>query len=133
MQDFRAATPAIAVEAHAVPSVPVARMSDGRRLLRRVLRKRMMVAGVAVRLVDMVLAFPSLILAMAIAAALGPSIQNSMLAMLLVWWPPYARLARGQVLALKSREYVIAARGLGLPEHRILLRHVLPNARAPLV
>jgi len=90
------------------------------------------VDGLAMRLVDMVLAFPSLILAMAIAAALGPSIQNSMLAMLLVWWPPYARLARGQVLALKSREYVIAARGLGLPEHRILLRHVLPNAFAPL-
>ena len=88
--------------------------------------------GAAMRLVDVVLAFPSLILAMAIAAALGPSIQNSMLAMLLVWWPPYARLARGQVLALKNREYVIAARGLGLQEHRILLRHVLPNAFAPL-
>lgn len=91
------------------------------------------VDGLAMRLVDMVLAFPSLILAMAIAAALGPSIQNSMLAMLLVWWPPYARLARGQVLALRTREYVIAARGLGLPEHRILLRHVLPNAFAPLM
>lgn len=89
--------------------------------------------GLAMRLVDVVLAFPSLILAMAIAAALGPSIQNSMLAMLLVWWPPYARLARGQVLALKNREYVIAARGLGLQEHRILLRHVLPNAFAPLL
>jgi peptide/nickel transport system permease protein len=80
-----------------------------------------------------VLAFPSLILAMAIAAALGPSIQNAMLAMLLVWWPPYARLARGQVLALRSREYVMAARGLGLPEHRILLRHLLPNSFAPLL
>src|SRR5207237_5971035 len=87
----------------------------------------------AMRIVDMVLAFPSLILAMAIAAALGPSIQNSMIAMLLVWCPPYARLARGQVLALKSREYVIAARGLGLPAHRILLRHVLPNGRAAAV
>ena len=82
----------------------------------------------AMRLVDMVLAFPSLILAMAIAAALGPSIQNSMLAMLLVWWPPYARLARGQVLALKHREFVLAARALGMAEERVLLRHVLPNA-----
>jgi peptide/nickel transport system permease protein len=91
------------------------------------------VDGLAMRLVDVVLAFPSLILAMAIAAALGPSIQNSMLAMLLVWWPPYARLARGQVLALKTREYVIAARGLGLPEFWILLRHVLPNSFAPLL
>jgi peptide/nickel transport system permease protein len=84
----------------------------------------------AMRLVDMVLAFPSLILAMAIAAALGPSIQNSMLAMLLVWWPPYARLARGQVLGLKNREFVIAARALGMTEQRVLLRHVLPNSVA---
>jgi peptide/nickel transport system permease protein len=91
------------------------------------------VDGLAMRLVDVVLAFPSLILAMAIAAALGPSIQNSMLALLLVWWPPYARLARGQVLALKTREYVTAARGLGLPEFQILLRHVLPNSFAPLL
>jgi peptide/nickel transport system permease protein len=85
----------------------------------------------AMRLVDMVLAFPSLILAMAIAAALGPSIQNSMLALLLVWWPPYARVARGQVLGLKHRDFVTAARALGMSEPRILLRHVLPNALAP--
>jgi peptide/nickel transport system permease protein len=86
---------------------------------------------VAMRLVDMVLAFPSLILAMAIAAALGPSIQNSMLAMLVVWWPPYARLARGQVLALRAREFVAAAEALGLAGSRVLLRHILPNAVAP--
>ncbi|HEV8673773.1 MAG TPA: ABC transporter permease [Methylomirabilota bacterium] len=86
---------------------------------------------VAMRVVDMVLAFPSLILAMAIAAALGPSIQNSMLAMLVVWWPPYARVARGQVLALKARDFVAAAQALGLGERRILLRHILPNAVAP--
>jgi peptide/nickel transport system permease protein len=86
---------------------------------------------VAMRFVDMVLSFPALILAMAIAAALGPSIQNSMLAMLMVWWPPYARLARGQVLALKECDFVPAARSLGLPDRRILLRHILPNAIAP--
>jgi peptide/nickel transport system permease protein len=85
----------------------------------------------AMRLVDMVLAFPSLILAMAIAAALGPSIQNSMLALLLVWWPPYARVVRGQVLGLKNREFVMAARALGLSDVRILVRHVLPNSIAP--
>jgi peptide/nickel transport system permease protein len=85
----------------------------------------------AMRIVDMVLAFPALILAMAIAAALGPSIRNSMLAMLLVWWPPYARLARGQVLAYKARDFVPAARSLGTSERRILLRHILPNAVAP--
>jgi peptide/nickel transport system permease protein len=87
----------------------------------------------SMRFVDMVLAFPSLILAMAIAAALGSSIQNSMLAMLLVWWPPYARVARGQVLGLKQRDFVTAARALGVGEVRILIRHVLPNALAPAV
>jgi peptide/nickel transport system permease protein len=86
---------------------------------------------VAMRVVDMVLAFPALILAMAIAAALGPSIQNSMLAMLAVWWPPYARLARGQVLALKARDFVVAAEALGGADRRILLRHILPNSVAP--
>jgi peptide/nickel transport system permease protein len=86
---------------------------------------------VAMRVVDMVLAFPSLILAMAIAAALGPSIQNSMLALLLVWWPSYARVARGQVLSLKGREFVVAARALGMSDRRVLLRHVLPNCLAP--
>jgi peptide/nickel transport system permease protein len=86
---------------------------------------------VTMRVVDMVLAFPSLILAMAIAAALGSSIHNSMLAMLVVWWPPYARLARGQVLALRARDFVSAAEALGLRERRILMRHVLPNAAAP--
>jgi peptide/nickel transport system permease protein len=86
---------------------------------------------VTMRIVDMVLAFPALILAMAIAAALGPSIENSMLALLVVWWPPYARLARGQVLVLKARDFVSAAAALGLRDRRILLRHVLPNAAAP--
>jgi peptide/nickel transport system permease protein len=86
---------------------------------------------VTMRIVDMVLAFPALILAMAIAAALGPSIENSMIALLVVWWPPYARLARGQVLALKARDFVSAAAALGLRDRRILLRHVLPNAAAP--
>jgi peptide/nickel transport system permease protein len=85
----------------------------------------------AMRVVDMVLAFPSLILAMAIASALGPSIQNSMFALLVVWWPPYARMARGQVLALKERDFVAAARALGLGQRRVLLRHILPNAVAP--
>jgi peptide/nickel transport system permease protein len=85
------------------------------------------------RFVDMVLSFPALILAMAIAAALGPSIRNSMLAMLLVWWPPYARLARSQVLAMKERDFVPAARSLGMSDLRIVLRHVLPNSVAPSV
>jgi peptide/nickel transport system permease protein len=85
------------------------------------------------RVVDMFLAFPSLILAMAIAAALGPSIQNSMIALLIVWWPTYARVARGQALSIKNRDYVTAARALGASDRRILLQHVLPNCFAPLL
>jgi peptide/nickel transport system permease protein len=56
-----------------------------------------------------------------------------MLAMVLVWWPEFGRLARGQVLAVKANDYVVAAAALGVPAHRILLRHVLPNAFPPLL
>lgn len=80
------------------------------------------------RLCDAVLAFPSLILAMAITAALGPGLSNAMLAIVLVLWPEYARLMRGQVLYLREMEYVTAARAIGASEMRILWRHILPNA-----
>lgn len=80
------------------------------------------------RFCDAVLAFPSLILAMAITAALGPGLNNAMLAIVLVLWPEYARLMRGQVLYLRELEYVTAARAIGAPEMRILWRHILPNA-----
>lgn len=80
------------------------------------------------RLCDAVLAFPSLILAMAITAVLGPGLNNAMLAIVLVLWPEYARLMRGQVIYLREMEYVTAARAIGVPEHRILGRHILPNA-----
>src|SRR5207245_1867796 len=139
--DLCAARPAdsLRMTTIAVAPAPAIATAAARPVLRRsrgwwqlLLRNRMAMTGAAVILVwvVMVLAFPSLILAMAIAAALGPSIQNSMLAMLLVWWPPYARLARGQVLSLKNREFVVAARALGMSELRVLLRHVLPNSVA---
>ncbi|THF85240.1 ABC transporter permease [Deinococcus sp. KSM4-11] len=85
------------------------------------------------RVTDIFLAFPSLILAMAISAALGPSLTNVMIAVALVSWPTYARLIRAQVLALREREFVEAARALGSSQSRIALRHLLPNALAPLL
>ena len=85
------------------------------------------------RVTDIFLAFPSLILAMAISAALGPSLTNVMIAVALVSWPAYARLIRAQVLALREREFVEAARALGSSESRIALRHLLPNTLAPLL
>jgi peptide/nickel transport system permease protein len=85
------------------------------------------------RVVDVVLAFPSIVLAMAITAALGPGLSHAMLAILLVTWPEFCRLMRGQVLAVRSNEYVTAAHSLGIPWHRVLVRHVFPNAFAPVV
>jgi peptide/nickel transport system permease protein len=85
------------------------------------------------RVTDLFFAFPALILAMAIAGALGPSLRNALIAISAVTWPVYARLIRGQVLALKEQEFVIAARALGVPEWRIVLRHLLPNTLAPLL
>lgn len=87
-----------------------------------------LVDEIIMRFCDAVLAFPSLILAMAITAALGPGLNNAMLAIVLVLWPEYARLMRGHVLALREMEYVMAARAIGVSEMRILWRHILPNA-----
>ncbi len=88
---------------------------------------------VLMRLTEVFLAFPTIILAMAVAAALGPSLLNAVVAMVVVWWPNYARVVRSLVLGIKSQEYVEAARALGVPEPRILLRTVLPNCLAPAV
>ena len=85
------------------------------------------------RLTEVFLAFPPLILAMAIAGALGPSLTNAIIAIAAVTWAIYARLARGQILSLRQREFVEAARAIGVRPGRIILRHLLPNAIAPLM
>jgi peptide/nickel transport system permease protein len=85
------------------------------------------------RLTEVFLAFPPLILAMAIAGALGPSLTNAIIAIAVVTWAVYARLARGQILSLRRREFVEAAQGIGASQPRIILRHLLPNAVAPLL
>jgi peptide/nickel transport system permease protein len=85
------------------------------------------------RVVDIVLAFPPIVLAMAITAALGAGLRNAMFAILLVSWPEFSRLMRGQVLAVKENDYVIAARALGAPGFRVVLTHILPNAFPPIV
>jgi peptide/nickel transport system permease protein len=88
---------------------------------------------VLMRVVDIVLAFPPIVLAMAITAALGAGLRNAMFAILLVSWPEFSRLMRGQVLAIKENDYVIAARALGAPGLRVVLTHILPNAFPPIV
>jgi peptide/nickel transport system permease protein len=84
------------------------------------------------RTTDLFLAFPALILAAAIAATLGPSLTHTVIALSTVYWPWYARLARGQVLSLREREYVVSARVAGASTHRIVLRELLPNV-APII
>ena len=88
---------------------------------------------VLMRLTDVVFAVPSLVLAMVIAAMLGPDIKNMMIALTAVAWPSYARLIRGDILSVKRRDYVTAARTLGASGPRILLRHILPNSIYPAV
>lgn len=92
-----------------------------------------LVDEITMRFTDIFLAFPWLILAMAIAAALGPSLRNTVIALTVVYWPWYARLVRGQVLSIKERDFVDAARSIGARPSRLLTRHILPNATAPVI
>ncbi len=85
-----------------------------------------------VKVVDIFLAFPGLLLAIGLAAVLGPGVENVALALIVVGWVSYARLARAQVLSVRSRTHVLAARALGAGRGRILLHHVLPLIWAPL-
>ncbi len=88
---------------------------------------------VVVRVIDVFLAFPGILLAIALAGTLGPGIDNVVLALTTVGWVGYARLARAQTLSLKHREHVLAAVALGARAPRILVRHVLPLIAAPLI
>ncbi len=92
-----------------------------------------LVDEIVMRLTDLMLAFPTVILAMVITAALGAGIRNAIIAIMVAWWPTYARVVRGLVLSVRDREFVLAARALGAPQGRIFLRYVLPSTISPLV
>ena len=89
--------------------------------------------GLVMRLMDAVLSFPPLVLALALGAVLGAGLTGVVIALGVVYTPTFARLMRGQVLSITAREYVDAARALGVPGWRIAWSHVLPNATAPIV
>lgn len=91
------------------------------------------VSAAILRITDIFLAFPSLVLALAIAATLGRGTLPSVLAILVTWWPYYVRLTRGEVLVVKHQPYVVAGRAAGLSEWRIVTRHVLRNVLEPLI
>lgn len=83
--------------------------------------------------IDILMAFPAILLAIAIVASLGPGLRNAMLAIAIVGIPYYTRIVRGSVLSLREQDFVIAARSVGVPSSRILMRHVLPNCLGPLI
>jgi peptide/nickel transport system permease protein len=85
------------------------------------------------RAVDVLLAFPGLLLAIALTGVLGPSLRNVVIALCAIGWTGYARLARGEIVRLREREFVEAARALGVPERRILIRHLVPLLATPLL
>jgi peptide/nickel transport system permease protein len=88
---------------------------------------------VIMRFTDMVMGFPALLFAMVIAAVLGSSLTNAIIAACAIWWPSYVRLLRGQVLSVKNELYVEASQSLGASSARILIRHILPNSWAPIL
>jgi peptide/nickel transport system permease protein len=85
------------------------------------------------RAADVTLSFPPILLAMAVTAALGPGLRNAAIAMVIVWWPIYARLMRAQVLSIREREHVEAAIASGATPSRVLFRHILPLCWSPII
>ena len=92
-----------------------------------------MIDSVLMRITDAFLAFPPLVLALCIQAALGPSVSNTMLALSMVWWTWYARIVRGQVLGIKEELYIESARTMGVRDLRMMFRHILPNCVGPII
>lgn len=91
------------------------------------------VDDIIMRVTDMFLSFPSLLLAMAVAAILGPSLQNAIIAIVISWWPSYTRIVRGQAVSVKERQFVKAAKAIGTPNLKIIVSHIIPNCMAPVI
>lgn len=91
------------------------------------------VDSILMRLADVFMAFPRLIIIITVAALIGPSIYNVMLIIGLLGWPPTARIVRGMFLSLREREFVVASRAIGAGPAQIILRHLLPNVMAPVI
>jgi peptide/nickel transport system permease protein len=85
------------------------------------------------RIVDITMAFPPILLAMAITASLGPGVRNALIAMVLVWWPIYARLLRSSIVAVKNRDHVESATAIGAGRWLILRRYILPLSYTPVL
>ncbi|MCD6370634.1 MAG: ABC transporter permease [Thermoplasmata archaeon] len=88
---------------------------------------------IIMRICDIFFSIPSLILAMAITAALGPGLEHVMYALIFTWWPAYTRIVRGQVLSVKQNQYIEAARAVGVGRFKIIWKHVIPNSLPPIL
>lgn len=88
---------------------------------------------IIMRITDVFLAFPPLLLALLIATTLGRGMLNAILALAISWWPWYTRLARGMAISVKGRPYVEAAKAMGISDWKIMIRHVLPNSISPVI
>ena len=91
------------------------------------------VDAVIMRVTDVFMSIPYLVLAMAVAAALGPGLRSVVIAMSVAWWRGYARLTRGEILSLKEEQYVEAAQAVGASHLRVMFRHLLPNLITPII
>ncbi len=88
---------------------------------------------IIMRITDIFLAFPGLVLAIAFSVVLGAGIESAMIAISLVWWPGYVRVVRGQTLSVKENLYIEAAKAIGVSTRKIMLRHILPNIITPII
>ncbi|MCM3719968.1 ABC transporter permease [Fictibacillus phosphorivorans] len=91
------------------------------------------VDGIISRIFDILLAFPSILLAIAVVSVLGPSLKNALIAIAIINVPTFGRLLRSRVLSVKEEEYITAARAIGMSDIRILVHHILPNSLAPII
>lgn len=88
---------------------------------------------IIMRITDVFLSFPPLLLAIAMVSILGPSLRNAMIAIAMSWWPWYTRLVRGQAISLKERKFVQAAEAIGTPTWKIIFKHIVPNTISPVI
>ncbi|QSQ08606.1 putative D,D-dipeptide transport system permease protein DdpC [Koleobacter methoxysyntrophicus] len=92
-----------------------------------------LIDDIIMRITDIFLSFPPLLLAMAISAFLGPSLTNAMIAIAIAWWPWYTRILRSQAISIRERPFVDAAKAIGTPNAKIIFTHILPNCVSPLI
>ena len=85
------------------------------------------------RITDIFLSFPPMLLAILLVSMLGPSLNNAILAIALAWWPWYTRIVRGQAISLKERKFIQAAETIGTPKWKIVAKHIIPNTISPVV